>query len=157
MPDRTPSVADLSTGSPPLVPPFLEVTLSDGLNAASPVSAALAAGATDSLQRVDISHFFGALILQSQFEISGDGTEFDIFFGFADMTGLAVLDDLATVDPSRFVRASGQFVVDARGQRVIRTFNLSPTPAAPVPLPGTIPLLVAGLALLAAAARRRAG
>ena len=43
MPDRTPSVADASTGSPPLVPPFLEVMISDGLNAASPVSVALAA------------------------------------------------------------------------------------------------------------------
>ena len=77
----TQQVADPSTGFPPLVPPFLEIAISDGLNAASPVSVPLAASATDSLQRVDISNFFGALILQSQFGSSGAGTGFGIFFG----------------------------------------------------------------------------
>lgn len=153
----TQQVADPSTGFPPLVPPFLEITISDGLNAASPVSVPLAASAADSLQRVDISNFFGALILQSQFGSSGVGTAFDIFLGLSDITGLTVLDDLATFDPSSFVSTAGQFVVDAQGQKVVRTFNLSPTRAAPVPLPGTIPLLVGGLALLAVVGRRRAG
>ena len=153
----TQNVADPSTGSPPLVPPFIDITISDGLNAASPVSVPLAASATDSLQRVDISHFFGALILHSRFGSSGVGTGFGIFLGLPDITGLTVLDDLATFDPSSFVGSLGQFDVDAQGQKVVRTFDLSLTRAQPVPLPGTIPLLVAGLALLAAAARRRTG
>ncbi|MEO1081468.1 MAG: VPLPA-CTERM sorting domain-containing protein [Pseudomonadota bacterium] len=150
--------ANPSGGLPPLLPPFLEISISDGVNSASPLTVPFASAGTDADQEVVI--FSDTLSLFQDVDTPAF-SEFGVFMEFDGVAGLSVLDDL--VSGGDFSNASNlfssfDFFIEGGGSFArafdVTSFELAPS-GSPVPVPATASLLLAGLGGIATFRRRR--
>ncbi|MEL7045992.1 MAG: VPLPA-CTERM sorting domain-containing protein [Pseudomonadota bacterium] len=154
----TESLADPANVLPPLLTPFLEISISDGVNTTSPLTVAFAPAAIEADQQVLI--FPDRVILLQNFETPAP-SGLSIFMEFADVEGLSVLDDLIAggdFSNARSTSAGFEFFV-AGGGFFARSFDVTSfelaSSGSPVPVPATAPLLLAGLGGIAAFRRQR--
>ncbi|MEO1081465.1 MAG: VPLPA-CTERM sorting domain-containing protein [Pseudomonadota bacterium] len=154
----TETFANPSDGGPPLLPPFLEISISDGVNSASPLTVPFASTSSDADQFVSI--FMDTLILRQDVTVLTDFRDFRFVLNIEGVAGLTVLDDLISgADFSSSTSIQSSFAYQISGGSFARSIDFTSfTRAAsvsPVPVPATAPLFLAGFGVLAASRRRR--
>ena len=125
------SASRLGPGGAPLVPPFVAISISDGVNTASPLTVPFAGDGVDADQGVAV--FSGVLELGQDIDAFSVASDFFVTLTIGGIDGLDVLDDLvAGADFSNINSAVGDFGTDVGPNLFERVFDLTSFVRGPV-------------------------